>query len=329
MLLQLLSKKLPKKPYGSRSIMPLISVVAPCYDEEGNVEELHQRLSAVFAQFPTYEFELIFIDNCSTDGTVNTIKNIIERDKRVRLIVNARNFGHIRSPYYGLLQAHGAAAILIATDLEDPPELVADFIRLWEKGYRIVVGVKDGVEESKLFHAMRGAYYRLLSLTSEDPVIDHYHGFGLYDKSVIELLRDNCEPYPYMRGMIAAMGYDIAKVPFYKPSRKRGFSKNNLYTLYDNAMLGITSQSRVPLRLAIFLGFACGFLSFIIAFIYLIMKLIYWQNFTAGQAPMLIGMAFLGSIQLFFIGLIGEYLLAINTRTQKRPLVVERERVNF
>lgn len=309
--------------------MALISVVAPCYNEEGNVAELHARLSNVFAQFPAHDFELIYIDNCSTDNTVANIKVLIGEDPRVRLIVNARNFGHIRSPYHGVLQARGAAVVLMASDLEDPPELVADFIRLWESGSRIVVGVKEGAAESRLFYAVRSAYYRILALTSEDPVIDHYHGFGLYDQSVVAILRENCEPYPYMRGMIASMGYDIAQVSYFKPSRKRGFSKNNIYTLYDNAMLGLTSQSRVPLRLAIFLGFTFGFMSFIIAMIYLVMKLIFWKDFIMGQAPIVIGMAFLGSVQLFFIGLIGEYLLAINTRTQKRPLVIERERVNF
>lgn len=309
--------------------MKLISIVAPCYNEAENIAELYRRLSDVFSQLPQYHFEILFIDNSSEDGTVAIIKELAAQDKRVKLIVNARNFGHVRSPYYGILQAHGDAVILMATDLQDPPEMVLKFVKEWEAGFRIAVAVKDGVEESRLFHALRGLYYSMLQKISDSEVIQHFTGFGLYDKSVVEILRDCNEPYPYLRGIIAELGFKIARVPFFKPARKRGLSKNNLYTLYDMAMLGITSHSRLPLRMAIFSGFAFGFVGFVAAFIYLILKLLFWDNFPMGQAPTLIAILIFCSVQLFFIGLIGEYILAINARTQKRPLVIESERVNF
>ena len=247
----------------------------------------------------------------------------------MRLIVNARNFGHVRSPYHGLMQAQGDAAVLLATDLQDPPELIVEFVAQWEAGHQIVAAVKDKVEEGWLFHNLRKMYYRLLTWISEAQVIEHFTGFGLYDQSVLKVLRECYEPYPYLRGMIADLGFDIALVPFFKPSRKGGLSKNNLYTLYDMAMLGITNHSRLPLRLASFAGFIGAFISMAIAFYYLIMKLVYWQAFSMGQAPTLIGLALLGSFQLSCIGLMGEYILGINMRVQKRPLVIERERVNF
>jgi glycosyltransferase involved in cell wall biosynthesis len=309
--------------------MAFISVVAPCYNEEANIAELYRRLKDVFAQLPQHYFEIIFIDNCSEDHTVARIKEIAAQDPQVKLIVNARNFGHVRSPVYGMMQAYGDAVILMATDLQDPPELLLDFVKQWEEGYRIVVAVKDGVEESKLFHALRGFYYRFLASISEGEVIEHFTGFGLYDQSVINVLRETNEPYPYLRGIITELGFKIAKVPFFKPMRKRGLSKNNLYTLYDMAMLGITSHSRLPLRFAIFAGFGFGFIGMLLALFYLVLKLLYWQAFSMGQAPMLIGLLMFCSIQLFFIGLLGEYILAINARTQKRPLVIESERVNF
>ena len=307
----------------------LISIVAPCFNEQENIVELHKRLSDVFARLPAYAFEVIFIDNCSTDNTAALIKSIIEQDRRIKLIVNARNFGHIRSPYYGMIQAQGDAVILMATDLQDPPELIADFIAKWEAGSQVVAAVKDKVDESWLFGTMRKCYYRLLTRISEAPVIEHFTGFGLYDKSVVRILRECYEPYPYLRGMIADMGFSIATVQFHKPTRKRGISKNNLYTLYDMAMLGITNHSRVPLRMAIFIGITCAALSLLGSMYYLVMKLLYWDFFSIGQAPTVIGLAMLGSFQLCFIGLLGEYILAMNTRVQKRPLVVERERVNF
>lgn len=309
--------------------MALISVVAPCFNEAENVVELHERLAKVFDRHPAHSFEIIFIDNASTDNCANVIKDIIRRDNRVRLIVNNRNFGHIRSPCYGILQARGDAVVLIAADLQDPPEVLDDFIKQWEAGFRIVVAVKSGVEESRIVHLIRSAYYRLLSVTSEDQIIEHYTGFGMYDRSVVEILRSLNDPYPYLRGIIANLGFEIARVPFFKPTRKRGVSKSNLYALYDIAMLGITSHSRVPLRLAIFLGFLFGMMSFATGMVYLIRKLLYWNSFTIGEAPTVIGLAMLGSIQLCFIGLLGEYLLAINTRLQNMPMVIERERVNF
>lgn len=307
----------------------LISVVTPCFNEEDNVEELYQRIRAQFEQLPAYDYEHIFIDNASSDRTVERVKALAARDKRVRLIVNARNFGHIRSPMHALMQARGAAVIALASDLQDPPELIPDFVRQWEAGFRIVAGVKPKSQETPLMFMVRRLYYRTIGRISEIRLIENFTGFGLYDRSVMDVVRQLDDPYPYFRGLIADIGFPVAEVPYVQPRRVRGITKNNFYTLYDMAMLGITSHSKLPIRVATMGGFVLSALSLLASFGYLVYKLLHWNEISFGMAPILIGFFFFASVQLFFIGILGEYIAAIHTQVLKRPLVVERERVNF
>lgn len=309
--------------------MKLISVVSPCYNEEQNVEELYRRVKAVFEKIGKFRFEMIFIDNASTDGTVTVLKKMAAQDKAVKVIVNTRNFGYIRSPHHGLLSAHGDAVVLMASDLEDPPELLADFLTQWEQGFKVVMGVKNSSEETWAMYTLRQAYYRLVSRLSQVELVPNFIGFGLYDKQVIQELRKIDDPYPYFRGLIPELGFESAKVMYTRKLRRRGITKSNFYSLYDLAMLGITSQSKVPLRMATMSGFAFAVLSLLIGLGYFVAKLIYWHTFPMGIAPIVIGIFFSFSLQLFFMGLIGEYIVMIHTQVMKRPLVVEKERVNF
>jgi len=307
----------------------LISVVTPCFNEAGNIEELHRRIAAQMERFPQYDFEHIYIDNASTDGTVAEIRRLASANSSVKAIVNNRNFGIIRSSNYGLLQARGDAIINMASDMQEPPELIGDFIRHWEQGYKVVVGVKPESHETAPMFALRRLYYATIGRIADVTLIPHYTGFGLYDREVIEALRRIDDPYPYFRGLIADMGFVHAEVPYTQPMRKRGITKNNFYSLYDMAILGITSHSKVPLRLATMAGFALSAISLLIALGYLVLKLTQWEQMSFGMAPILIGFFFFASVQLFFIGLLGEYILQIHTQVQKRPLVMERERINF
>ena len=310
--------------------MRFISIVMGCYNEEENLPEVYQRVTRVMAeQLPDYSYELIVIDNASTDRSVDVLRQLCNTDKRVKVIVNTRNFGHIRSPYHALLNATGDAAIIMASDLQDPPEMIPDFVAKWEEGFKIVLAQKTNSKESYLFWLVRKAYYKLISRLSEIELIKNATGFGLYDRQVLDSIRDIDDPYPYFRGLICELGYSRTLIPFEQPARKRGFTKNNLYTLYDNAMLGITNHSKVPLRLATFLGFCLAGVSFMIAFAYLVYKLLFWSEFQLGTAPVIIGIFFFGAIQLFFIGILGEYIGSIQTQVLRRPRVVERERINF
>jgi glycosyltransferase involved in cell wall biosynthesis len=306
----------------------LISIVTPCYNEEDNITELCARVSHVMSEQP-YDYEHIFIDNASTDGTVQRIKDIALYDKRVKIIINARNFGHIRSPFYGILQSRGDACILIASDLQDPPEMIKEFIGKWEMGFKTVLAVKPESEEKAVMFALRKFYYRLISKLSEVPLIQNATGAGMFDRVVIDVLRTIEDPYPYFRGLLCEIGFPIATVPFKQPKRLRGVTKNNFYTLYDIAMLGITNHSKIPLRLMAMGGFLLAFLSLLVAFIFLVAKLIYWDSFQLGAAPVLIGVFFFGAMQAFFIGVLGEYIGSIHTKVRNMPLVVEQERVNF
>ena len=306
-----------------------ISVVTGCFNEEENIKELYEQVKAVFIDLPQYEYEHIFIDNASKDRTVVILKEIAQNDHRVKIIVNTRNFGHIRSGYHALLQAKSDAVISIVADLQDPPTLIKTFIKKWEEGYKIVIGVKTQSEESPLFFAIRKAYYNLVGRLSEIELIKNFTGFGLYDQKVIETLRSIDDPYPYFRGLISDIGFERAVVEYVQPSRKRGFTKNNFYTLYDLAMLGITNHSKVPLRLATITGFCLALISLLVALGYFGYKLIFWDNFQVGMAPLVIGLFFFSSVQLIFIGIIGEYIGAIHTQVLKRPLVIEKERINF
>lgn len=309
--------------------MKKISVVTHCYNEEDNVQALYEKVKAIFTKLKNYQYEHIFIDNASTDKTVAILKLIAQTDKNVKIIVNMRNFGHIRSPYHAFLQAQGDAAITMAADFQEPPELINAFLAKWEEGYKVVVGVKPESQETFMMFAIRKAYYHFINRISEVSLIKNYTGFGLYDQSVIAELRKLDDPYPYFRGLISELGFEIAQIPFIQPSRKRGISKNNFYTLYDSAMLGITSHSKVPLRLATMAGFLLSGLSFFAAMVFLILKLIFWQYIPMGIAPLAISLFFFSSVQLFFIGLLGEYIGSIHTQVMKRPLVVEKERINF
>jgi len=306
----------------------LLSIVTPCYNEEDNIDELCSRIASVMAKL-TYDYEHICIDNSSTDSTVKKIKAKAAIDKRLKLIVNTRNFGWIRSPHHAILQSAGDACVLITSDLQDPPEMIADFVSKWEEGYKIVLAVKTESEESSIMFGLRNAYYRFISKISEVPLIQNATGAGLFDKSVIDIIRKIQDPYPYFRGMLCEIGYPISIIPFKQPARVRGVSKSNFYRYYDIAVLGITNHSKIPLRLMAMSGFILAILSFIVAIAFLVAKLIFWNSFQLGIAPILIGIFFFGAIQAFFIGLLGEYIGSIHTQVRNMPLVVELERVNF
>lgn len=309
--------------------MKLITVVTPCYNEEDNVDEVYTQTKAIFSCIEGVQYEHLFIDNCSTDRTPILLRQLAAADPQVKVIFNARNFGHIRSPYYGLLQAKGDAAILLVADLQDPPELMKQFVAHWLTGEKIVVGVKPSSEESSIMFGLRRLYYRMITRIADVKLIQNFTGFGLYDRQVLDVLRRIDDPYPYLRGLVSEVGFEAIQIPYNQPRRQRGITKNNFYTLYDIAMLGITSHSRVPLRLATMIGFALSGVSLFVSLIYLLLKLIFWDQFSMGTAPVLIGVFFFASVQLFFIGLLGEYVGAILTHVMKRPLVIERERINF
>lgn len=306
-----------------------ISVMTACYNEEENVELLYNKVKDVFSELKEYDYEHIFIDNASTDNTVNILKAIAIRDKNLKIIVNSRNFGHIRSPFYGLLQAQGDAVISLVADFQDPPEMIKDFISKWKEGYKIVVGVKKQSKESKIMFIARKLFYKFIDAISEIDLLKNFTGFGLYDKKIIEILRRINDPYPYFRGLICDIGFEIFTFEYIQPLRRKGITKNNFYSLYDMAMLGITNHSKLPLRLAAMLGFITAFISLLFALIYFIYKLIFWQNFSVGIAPIVIGLFFFSAVQLFFVGIIGEYIGSIHTQILKRPLVIEKERINF
>lgn len=307
-----------------------LSVVTACFNEEDNVVELHAAIAALMAQIPGIDdYEHIYIDNASTDRTVELVKSICARDRRVKLIVNNRNFGHIRSPYHAVLQATGDAVIAMASDFQDPPELIPKLVAHWQQGFKVVLCIKAGTRESAVMATVRSAYYQLIARWSEIELTKNFTGFGLYDREVIDCLRRINDPYPYFRGLISDLGFPAAKVEFHQPTRKRGITKNNFYTLYDLAMLGITNHSKVPLRLATMSGFLLSAASFLLALGYLVAKLVWWNRFEFGLAPLIISLFFFASVQLFFIGIVGEYVGAIHTQVLKRPLVIERERVNF
>ena len=310
--------------------MPLLTILTPCFNEEGNVREVYQRVKAAMETVPTFEYEHLFIDNASKDGTVAILRELAAADKRVKVIVNTRNFGHVRSPYYALLQARGDVVMSCVADLQDPPELIPQFVRKWEEGYKVVIGIKQSSRESWLMRRARKFYYWLVGrLSSDVELVHNFTGFGLYDREVVEQFRSTDEQYPYFRGLVCDFGYERAEIPYVQPARTRGVTKNNFFSLYDIAMLGITNHSKVPLRIATMAGFAISILSLLVALGYLVAKLMFWNELQMGTAPLLMGIYFFGAVQLFFIGILGEYIGSIHTQVHKRPLVVEKERINF
>ncbi|MBO5227617.1 MAG: glycosyltransferase family 2 protein [Lachnospiraceae bacterium] len=310
--------------------MKKISIVVPCYNEEENVVPMSEAIKELFEKTLTaYDYELVFIDNDSKDNTRVLLRGICAENSKVKAIFNAKNFGQFKSPYYGLLQATGDCAVLVACDFQDPVELIPEFVREWENGYKIVSGIKTSSKESKIMYFLRTCYYKLIKKLSDVEQIEHFTGFGLYDRKFLTVLKELDDPTPFLRGIVAELGFRRKDIEYEQPQRRAGKTSNNFYRLYDGAMLSITSYTKVGLRLATLFGAICGVISVIIAIVYLVMKLMYWDRFSAGMVPMLIGMFVLGSIQLFFIGLMGEYILSINSRVMKRPLVVEEERINF
>lgn len=307
----------------------LISIITPCFNEESNVEEIYSQVKSVMNDLPKYRYEHIFIDNCSQDKTAHILKNISLKDKTVKVIFNARNFGAVRSGYYGLIQCYGDAVIAIASDLQDPPRLIKDFLAKWEEGYKIVIGVKEKSHENPLMFLIRKIFYYIISWISESEQIKNFTGYALYDKSFINVIRNIDDPYPYFRGMVADLGFQRYDIQYTQQKRKHGKSSYNFYSLYDIAMQGFINHSKVPLRLASFIGFSVSMMSFLFAAGYFIYKLLYWQSFQLGIAPLVIGIFFFGGVQLFFLGVIGEYIGSIFTQVKKRPLVIEKERINF
>lgn len=310
--------------------MKKVSVLLPCFNEEENVVPMYEEISKEFEKYKnTYELELVYIDNDSTDHTRPLLRGLCERDSRVKAIFNAKNFGQFNSPYYGMLQVTGDCVITMVCDFQDPIDLIPKYLEAWEEGYKIVVGIKTSSRENKMIYWIRSMYYKLIKKFSDVEQIEHFTGSGLYDRSFIEVLRGLKDPSPFLRGIVAELGYKRKEIEYEQPLRRAGKTKNNFYTLYDAAMLSFTSYTKIGLRLCTFMGLICSGISALIGLIYLVLKLIYWERFPAGMTPVLIGIFLLGSIQLIFIGFLGEYVLSINQRVMNRPLVVEEERINF
>lgn len=310
--------------------MKKISVLIPCYNEVENAGPITKAVTDLLEQeLPQYDYELVFIDNDSTDGTREILRGLCAANPRVKAIFNARNFGQFNSPYYGMLQVTGDCVIQMVADFQDPVDMIPKYVREWEKGYKIVIGIKTSSKENKFMYWLRGCYYKTIKKLSDVEQIEHFTGSGLYDREFIEVLRTLDDPTPFLRGIVAELGCRRREIPYEQPKRRAGKTHNNFYRLYDAAMLSVTSYTKAGLRLATIFGSICALISMIVAIVYLVMKLVWWDRFPAGTAPMLIGMLFLGSVQIFFIGFLGEYIMSINHRVMKRPLVIEEERLNF
>jgi glycosyltransferase involved in cell wall biosynthesis len=288
-----------------------------------------ETIRKIFEKLPQYTYEHVLIDNCSTDKTPQLLREICAKDKNVKVIFNEKNFGWIKSPFYGILQCHGDAVIYMVSDFQEPPEMIPQFLEKWEEGYKIVIGIKKSSKENPLMFVFRKMFYKLLASAADEPTIQNFTGFGLYDQKFISIIRGLDDQYPFLRGLVSELGFRRYEIPYDQPRRRAGKSYSNFFRLYDVAMLGFTSHSKLPLRLSAFIGFFSSILSLLVALGYFIYKLIYWNYFDVGMAPLVIGVFFFSSVQLFFIGIIGEYIGAINTQIKKRPLVIERERLNF
>ncbi len=310
--------------------MKKISILIPCYNEEENVGPMSEAIVELFTtQLQEYDYELVFIDNDSKDKTRDILRDICSKNRHIKAIFNAKNFGQFNSPYYGMLQTTGDCTISMVCDFQDPVELIPQYIKEWENGYKIVIGIKTSSRENPIMYHMRGIYYKVIKKFSDVEQIEHFTGSGLYDKEFVNVLRELKDPTPFLRGIVAELGYKRKEIPYEQPERRAGKTHNNFMRLYDAAMLSITSYTKIGLRLCTFFGMLVAGCSALVGLIYLIMKLVNWDSFSAGMAPVLIGMFFLGAIQLFFLGFIGEYILTINQRVMNRPLVIEEERINF
>lgn len=306
-----------------------VSIMIPCYNEEENIVAITDAVVQQMERLPQYDYEIVCIDNDSTDNTRPLLRQICARNNKIKAIFNVKNFGQFNSPTYGMLQTTGDCTISICADFQDPVELIPTFLKYWEEGYQIVCGVKTSSRENPLMYGLRSLYYKLIRKYSSVHQIDQFTGFGLYDRSFLNVLRDLKDPTPFLRGLVAELGGRQKIVPYEQPKRRAGKTHNNWYSLYDAAMLSFTSYTKIGLRIATFIGVVVAVISIIIALVYLALKLTNWYNFNAGQAPILIGMFFLGAVQLLFLGIIGEYILSMNRRIMNRPLVVEEERINF
>ncbi len=310
--------------------MKTISFMIPCYNEKENVVPMSEAIVNLMGnELKAYDYELLFIDNCSTDGTRELLRQICAGNKKIKAIFNAKNFGQFNSPYHAMCQTTGDCTVSLCCDFQDPVEIIPKFVEEWEKGYKIVCGIKATSRENKIMRFLRTCYYKLIRKMSDVEQIEHFTGFGLYDKSFIEVLKTLDDPTPFMRGIVAELGYKRKDVAYEQARRAAGSTHNNFFTLYDAAMLSFTTYTKMGLRLATILGFILSVLSLIVGLVYLVMKLIWWDRFVAGMTPILIMVTVLGSVQLFFIGLLGEYILNINKRVLHRPLVIEEERINF
>lgn len=306
-----------------------VSIMIPCYNEAENIEAITSAVAEQMEKLPQYDYEILCIDNCSTDGTRDLLRMICRKNPKVKAILNVKNFGQFNSPYYGLCQTTGDCAIAICADFQDPVEMIPEFLKYWEEGYQIVCGVKTSSRESPIMYRLRSMYYKLIRKFSAVDQIEHFTGFGLYDRSFLDVMRKLDDPTPFIRGIVAELGGRRKEIPYEQPKRRAGKTHNNWYTLYDAAMLSVTSYTKAGMRFAVFGGMILALLNLIIGLVYLILKLVYWDRFDAGQAPTVIIISMMCSILLAFMGFLGEYISAINIRVMKRPLVVEEERINF
>ena len=314
----------------SGRMMKKISIMVPCYNEEDNVVPLSQALIQMFEKdLPQYDYDILFIDNDSTDTTRVKLRQLCKENKKIKAIFNAKNFGQFNSPYYGILQTDGDCTIPVCADFQDPIDVIPRLVAEWEKGYKIVCAVKTSSKENKIMYFLRSCYYKIIKKMSSAEQIEHFTGFGLYDKSFVQVLRDLKDPIPFIRGIVGELGFKKTEIEYTQAQRRAGKTHNNFFTLYDAAMLSFTSYTKMGLRIATFLGVICGGISIVVAIVYLVLKLIYWDRFTAGMVPLILLVSFLGSLQLFFIGLMGVYIISINQRVMNRPLVIEEERINF
>ena len=311
-------------------MMKKISIMVPCYNEEDNVVPLSQALIQMFEKdLPQYDYDILFIDNDTTDATRVKLRQLCKENRKIKAIFNAKNFGQFNSPYYGILQTDGDCTIPVCADFQDPIDVIPRLVAEWEKGYKIVCAVKTSSKENKIMYFLRSCYYKIIKKMSSAEQIEHFTGFGLYDKSFVQVLRDLKDPIPFIRGIVGELGFKKTEIEYTQAQRRAGKTHNNFFTLYDAAMLSFTSYTKMGLRIATFLGVICGGISIVVAIVYLVLKLIYWDRFTAGMVPLILLVSFLGSLQLFFIGLMGEYIISINQRVMNRPLVIEEERINF